>query len=166
MCIRDSTGPTANSFVATGDAAKQPPAADIPTHAASAAPNTPAHTRDSPEFKRLEVIKVTPPNVKEARRSFGYSSEPPKPPSADPSSIFNPVEPTTEAPSGPQVVPPALPPRRSPPLRKRPDHDAAAQTPANAPPPADAADSALASCLLYTSPSPRDRTRSRMPSSA
>ena len=24
----------------------------------------------------------------------------------------------------------------------------------------------LASCLLYTSPSPRDRTRSRMPSSA
>ena len=58
---------------------------------------------------------------------------------------FNPVEPTTEAPSGPQVVPPALPPRRSPPLRKRPDHDAAAQTPANAPPPADAVDPALAS---------------------
>ena len=26
--------------------------------------------------------------------------------------------------------------------------------------------SALSSCLLYTSPSPRDRTRSRMPSSA
>ena len=142
---RAPTGPTANSLMATGDAAKQPPAADIPTHAASAAPNTPAHTRDSPEFKRIEVIKVTPPNVKEARRSFGYSSEPPKPPTADPSSIFNPVEPTTEAPSGPQVVPPALPPRRSPPLHKRPDHDAAAQTPANAPPPADTVDSALAS---------------------
>ena len=27
-------------------------------------------------------------------------------------------------------------------------------------------DSELISCLLYTSPSPRDRTRSRMPSSA
>ena len=31
---------------------------------------------------------------------------------------------------------------------------------------ADAADSYINSCLLYTSPSPRDRTRSRMPSSA
>ena len=30
----------------------------------------------------------------------------------------------------------------------------------------DAADSWIISCLLYTSPSPRDRTRSRMPSSA
>ena len=29
-----------------------------------------------------------------------------------------------------------------------------------------AADDALWDCLLYTSPSPRDRTRSRMPSSA
>ena len=29
-----------------------------------------------------------------------------------------------------------------------------------------AADTLLADCLLYTSPSPRDRTRSRMPSSA
>ena len=30
----------------------------------------------------------------------------------------------------------------------------------------DALESAIDSCLLYTSPSPRDRTRSRMPSSA
>ena len=42
-----------------------------------------------------------------------------------------------------------------------------------APTPAEGKDAALASgnetardCLLYTSPSPRDRTRSRMPSSA
>ena len=32
--------------------------------------------------------------------------------------------------------------------------------------PAMAASAELAFCLLYTSPSPRDRTRSRMPSSA
>ena len=32
--------------------------------------------------------------------------------------------------------------------------------------PAALEDPALATCLLYTSPSPRDRTRSRMPSSA
>ena len=31
---------------------------------------------------------------------------------------------------------------------------------------AQAAVDAITSCLLYTSPSPRDRTRSRMPSSA
>ena len=31
---------------------------------------------------------------------------------------------------------------------------------------ADTGDGAIAACLLYTSPSPRDRTRSRMPSSA
>ena len=30
----------------------------------------------------------------------------------------------------------------------------------------DAGTSSIVSCLLYTSPSPRDRTRSRMPSSA
>ena len=30
----------------------------------------------------------------------------------------------------------------------------------------EAAESYLKACLLYTSPSPRDRTRSRMPSSA
>ena len=30
----------------------------------------------------------------------------------------------------------------------------------------DDADLAIVTCLLYTSPSPRDRTRSRMPSSA
>ena len=30
----------------------------------------------------------------------------------------------------------------------------------------DSANSMLETCLLYTSPSPRDRTRSRMPSSA
>ena len=32
--------------------------------------------------------------------------------------------------------------------------------------PAAAVSAALKTCLLYTSPSPRDRTRSRMPSSA
>ena len=30
----------------------------------------------------------------------------------------------------------------------------------------DAVDGSINACLLYTSPSPRDRTRSRMPSSA
>ena len=44
-----------------------------------------------------------------------------------------------------------------------PQNSSLANTPPVAPP---AADAAADSCLLYTSPSPRDRTRSRMPSSA
>ena len=72
---------------------------------------------------------------------------------ADPGPALPPAESAPPLPK-PGLAPPAPPSQTDPGILKQPEH---------LPPPAP---EAVVPCLLYTSPSPRDRTRSRMPSSA